>query len=461
MLLACAGSPDRATPTPQRSILLVTFEGLRADAVGALGGPESLTPALDSLAREASWGGTAIAPSSDPAASLASIVTGLRPWQHQALAGGRLSAAVPTLASRLRRLGYGTTAYVAGQTVRHLRGVDRGFDSIHRFADGVAAVDHLSRLGDEPELIWVHLRLPATPFVRRDSVPLRELPGHPTGLPERVRARDLERYFDPTRNIPGERREKWSALYQHNVAAADFALGRLLGALEAGAAGPEVAVAALGVHGQELGEHRQTGQGGNLGRASIEVPLFLRLPASVPPRDGPRDSRPESRRVVATLLELAAGEAPLPGLGASLFAATEAGAVSELYAAGGLTEISLVDGDLQLRKRVRFALDGDYFKARRALAGWPETPPAKPASQVFPPLLEAFENLPSWTGGGGRTRNLLFRWTDDEVEALPDPALAARMEARLAVLWDCFTVGNRRPAVARTRLENRRDRSLE
>ena len=58
-------------------IVLITLDALRADAVGAFGGPPRLTPTLDALAREATWAGTAIAPSSWTVPSMAALFTGL------------------------------------------------------------------------------------------------------------------------------------------------------------------------------------------------------------------------------------------------------------------------------------------------------------------------------------------------------------------------------------------------
>src|SRR5262249_19252165 len=41
-----------ATPAPPRSVLFVTLDTLRADALGCYGGPDWATPALDALARD-------------------------------------------------------------------------------------------------------------------------------------------------------------------------------------------------------------------------------------------------------------------------------------------------------------------------------------------------------------------------------------------------------------------------
>ena len=63
-------------------VVLITVDALRADLVGALGGPRGLTPNLDRLAAEADWAERAVAASSWTVPSMASLFTGLQPWRH-------------------------------------------------------------------------------------------------------------------------------------------------------------------------------------------------------------------------------------------------------------------------------------------------------------------------------------------------------------------------------------------
>ena len=74
LLSSCTGEPKKAPPPPHRGpIVLITLDALRADTLGALGGPEALTPHLDAAAAEAHWSGRAVAASSWTVPSMASI----------------------------------------------------------------------------------------------------------------------------------------------------------------------------------------------------------------------------------------------------------------------------------------------------------------------------------------------------------------------------------------------------
>src|SRR5215510_14320084 len=85
---------------PGQNILLVTIDTLRADALGAYGGPAS-TPALDRLARDGVRFDFAHAHAVLTLPSHASILTGQYPYQHgiRDNSGFRLPAGARTLAT--------------------------------------------------------------------------------------------------------------------------------------------------------------------------------------------------------------------------------------------------------------------------------------------------------------------------------------------------------------------------
>src|SRR5436190_1121648 len=97
------GTPIRSGACEGCNVLLITIDTLRADRVGAFGGPSELTPTLDRLA--ASGLRLTRAYSSAPLTlpSHASIMTAVSPPVHAVRANGlfRLGSGVPTLASVL------------------------------------------------------------------------------------------------------------------------------------------------------------------------------------------------------------------------------------------------------------------------------------------------------------------------------------------------------------------------
>lgn len=449
--LTATGCGARPGPPPVHDgpILLITLEGLRADAVGALGGPSGLTPHLDRLAAEGwageGWAGAAVAPSSWSIPSLASLWTGLRPWQHLAIVPreASLGPELVLLPEALGSLGFRTTGFYDGSDATPEAGYGRGFHRIEPLRQGGRAAAHLRQLAGDRELVWVHLADPTLPYQRRQAL-LPRLDEAPSRLPARLGSRSLEPYFDPEVPLPHEVRRRALALYRMEVAWADERIGRLLAALEAGGQAGRTLVAVVSAYGQELGEHGQVGVGGNLGRALVEVPLLVKLPAGFRRPLRPGDGRVAAARVWATLIDAAGGTAP-PGVAPSLFAAVPGGALSELYRAGVHNEISWVEGDWQLRRVSSFAPgERAYYQARRAGAGLGPRP-AEPPRQLFGRLGRAFWTTPPLTGDGSPPRLLLERWTPEGVEAVDDPERRREMTRRLERAWHLFVDRERSP----------------
>lgn len=376
---ACAPPPGAAAGKPP--LVVITVDGLRADAVGALGGRPGWTPRLDELAAAADWAGRAVAASGAPATAAASLLTGLSPWQHQALPGSRprLRPHFYTFAEACAERGYATRVFRSGDWQRRRLGFLQGFDTDEEATDLAKARAALRSLPRAAELVWLHLTVPAG---------------------------ELE-------DKAAARAAGWAS-YGAAVGAADRVLGDWLDALRQGGRFDEALVAVAGVAGFELGEDGRVGQGGSLERSLIEVPLVVKLPAGERRRIGVgRGERVAAPRLFGTLVE-AAGARAAPAAGPSLFRAAPAGALSELYLVRGVNRFSLVQDDAQLERAVPFAPPpGD----RRAL----------PSRR----LIRRFFATPPWTGDGGAPRLRLLRWTAQGTEASPDPAREAALHAAL------------------------------
>ncbi len=440
--VACGGGRSSpALPAHGGPILIITVEGLRPDVVGAYGAQPSVTPHLDRLASEATWAGTAIAPSSWVLPSAASLLTGLRPWQHQAISNleRNLGPDLVTFAEALGELGYRSRAYHDCPDLSPAYGYGQGFESVLALRRGGRAAADLRALQTGRELIWTHLELPSPPYVRREALAGGQ-PPPPPGLPRRAGGTGLEAYFDPEVALPAERREQLWALYRYNAAAADAMVGRLLAGLDGSGQRANTLLIVTSLFGQEFGEHGQITQGGNLGRALIEVPLVVVLPRSFPrPLAAPPGGRVALARLWATLVEAAGGKAP-PGVAPSLFHAAPRGVLSELYQAAGSNEISLVEGDEQLRWVTRFADPGaDFYAVRLAAIGASRDGAER---QLFRERQDALHRLfraaPPLSGDGRPPRLLLERWMAEGVELVDDPARAAELARRLSTAFSLF-----------------------
>jgi hypothetical protein len=455
VVLAVACQPSRGAP-PGGPVVLITLDALRADMVGGLGGEPGLTPNLDALIRRSDWAGRAIAPSSWEVPAMASLFTGLSPWQHHAVVDGnaRLADDLITLPKAFQALGYRTTAFSSGRWYTAENGYSRGFDSFDVLGRNRDASEHLASLEEGKELVWVHLLEPAAPYERRTWL-LPRLAGEPAAalLPPTVEPLDLETASNPVAPPAPALRRRLGAMYRLNVAWADEKIGRLLAALAESGEWDRSLVVVTSAFGEELGEHGLFGHGGDLERESLEVPLIVKLPAWYRrPLGAPRHQRVALARLWATLVEAAGGQPP-PAMAPSLFRRAPSAVLSELYFLNGYNLFSLVDGDDQLLWQARFApAEPRYRQARlEVLEGTADAKRPDSFGAIASRLYDAYAATPP-LAGAGPPRLTLVRWLTGQPPASggsrrvagpasaamsPDP-LEAALARRLSALWGDF-----------------------
>jgi len=276
-----AGGRPAAPPRP--SILLVTLDTTRADAIG----PEAKgveTPAFNALAARGLRFRQAYATVPETLPSHASMLTGLYPAGHGIHENARyLSETHTVLAERLRQAGYRTAACVSSFVLARRFGLARGFEayddelsprSVERTAAETTA-RALAQLGEKPRqplFMWIHYFDPHAPYTP----------------PEPFRGRYAK------------------TPYLGEVAAMDERLGRLVQAFEAQAPGP-IAMVLAGDHGEGLGDHGESQHGNLVYQSTMHVPLLLVGPGITP---SVSDAPVSTRRVFHTILDWA-------GLGAT------------------------------------------------------------------------------------------------------------------------------------------------
>jgi hypothetical protein len=336
---ACGGAqrPGPVRPPPFRGpIVLLTLAALRADA---LEGTPSATPQLDRFMADATWSGTAVASASWCGGSLASVMTGLPPSIHGAAhpAQPRLRSEGRTLAEALSAAGFSTRGLYGSPWLAPGFGFERGFDALRPLRRRLAE-RRLATLPDGPSLTWIQLPAPGP-----------TLPPETLAAVRQGRAAARQEHAAPRH----DGREAGSS-YRRRVAGADRTFGRLLGALRRGGRLEQAIVVVLADHGESREDGPPT-PGHDLGRASVEVPLGIRLPAALADRLAVAPGGVVGLdRLHATLLELA-GLEPLPAAAPSLLRPDPWVAWSELWFGDGYHEIALYEDRHQLRWRCRFA----------------------------------------------------------------------------------------------------------
>ena len=280
------------------SVLLITVDTLRADAVGAYGKPDAGTPWMDRLAAAGLRFDDAHAHNVVTLPSHANILSGRYPLDHGVRdnAGFRFPPGMDTLATLLKARGYATGAFVSAFPLDARFGLGRGFDVYEdSFVDAQArpafleqerrgtetvalARRWLDAQGDRPVFCWVHLYEPHAPY----------------RPPPELAARFADRP------------------YQGEVAAADAALGPLLEPLLASGDDGRTLVVLTADHGESLGEHGEATHGLFAYEATLRVPLLV-----YGPRLPPRVERAPARHVdvLPTILDALAVPVPagLPG----------------------------------------------------------------------------------------------------------------------------------------------------
>jgi arylsulfatase A-like enzyme/Flp pilus assembly protein TadD len=304
-LVACSrGEPEDpiarvgALTSGRPSILLITLDTTRADHLGPYGDEDAETPALSALADEGIVFEHAFAVASVTAPTHASLLTGLYPRRHGLRDNltHHVGDDIPTVAEWLSGAGYRTAAFVSAIVLERRYGLDLGFEvydddlrsapaspSMRMITERPAkatadrALAWLDGLNDdEPFLLWVHFYDPHLPY------------SPPSPWAERYRDRP----------------------YAGEIAYMDSQVGRLL--QHPRAAGDDVMVAAIGDHGEGLGEHGEKAHGLLVYDSTIRVPWVMRIPGGP---SGARIAAPISQvDLVPTLMDLVTVD-PAPGFG--------------------------------------------------------------------------------------------------------------------------------------------------
>jgi arylsulfatase A-like enzyme/Flp pilus assembly protein TadD len=242
---------------PDRNILLITIDTLRADAISAYGGRAS-TPYLDALAARGARFTFAHAHAVVTLPSHTSLLTGTYPYEHGVRDnnGYRVRKGQSTAATRLKALGFATGAFVGGFPLDQRFGLNAGFDTYddrigevgntvdfalpERRGDAVvqAAIDWTSAQSGK-WFAWVHVFDPHAPY--------------------RAPAEFASRYPDDP--------------YAAEVAWTDHALGALIDRLAALARPTLVVVTAD--HGESLGDHGELTHGIFAYESTLRVPLLV------------------------------------------------------------------------------------------------------------------------------------------------------------------------------------------
>ena len=286
-ILAACAKHEAPAPPPRPSIVLITMDTTRSDAMTPEIAPNFLALAKRGMVFTQAY--TAV-PQTLPAH--VTMLTGVYPAAHGVHENARpLGAEHSTIAEKLRASGYHTAAFVSAFALARRFGTSRGFETYdddfganraERPANETTdrALAWLAQHNNAPFFLWVHYYDPHYPYTP----------------PEAYHARFAKQpYF-------GE------------VAFMDAQLGRLVNSIKG-----SVAIVIAGDHGEGLGDHGEMQHGNLMYQSTMHVPLLFIAPGV---KGGTTDAPISTRRVFDMILNAAvpssekviAGEAMKPFL---------------------------------------------------------------------------------------------------------------------------------------------------
>lgn len=292
------GAPHLASRVDREktTVVVMTLDTTRRDAVAPFNDRLDLTPVLHRFAEQASVYTSAYAASPWTLPSHASIFTGLYPSNHRAgVFDDRLPESWLTLAERFRAAGYRTGGFIGGHMASSDFGMAQGF-SFYRdprkneetaavITD--AAVDFIERNAESPLFLFLNYFDPHAPY------------SAPAEFQELVGVDDLAEPIldDPVwgafaRDEPGA----WAAIanggaahseaglaylrarYTAEVAFMDQQIGRLFAVLDAHDLYEDALIVLVSDHGEFLGERGLFSHSYRLDRELTAIPLLVKWP---------------------------------------------------------------------------------------------------------------------------------------------------------------------------------------
>src|SRR5262245_43489524 len=285
-LSACRGrSPD---------VIVVLVDTLRADHVGALGGPPGLTPFLDSFAASGVAFTRAYSTSSFTNPAVASLFTSRYPSQHHVTrSDSQLGTDELTLATVLGRARYG---FFGNFLLVPALGFGQGFDSWSAFtrydvkprADDISAealrfydeqvlAKPWSRWTRRPLFLYLHYMEPHAPYEPPQSARRDRVAAPPPGVDEAAATAKL---MDSNRwdEVSSDEVTYLASLYRAEVAALDASLANLFQQLRSRGILDHAIVVITADHGEEFRDHGWLAHGSSLFEEVVRIPLIVAGP---------------------------------------------------------------------------------------------------------------------------------------------------------------------------------------
>ena len=285
------------------NIVLVSFDTLRADHVGAYGYTKNTTPTIDKFAQEGFVFTNAISVTSWTLPSHMSWFTGVYPSQHKVLNKftvtndgqeeitnlEKVSPGMLTLAEILKQNGYKTGGFTGGAGVNHEFGFDKGFDiytddkEFAGFSDSIPkALDWISQNKDEKIFVFLHGYDIHGQYVPEGGYDFRfldfEYSGKLDGSKEEQKDLREEGLARGQIFLTPEDVKFLTSLYDEKVQRADKKFAQFVEKYSEMGLKDKTLFILTSDHGEELYEHGRIDHGHSLYEELIKIPLIIAFP---------------------------------------------------------------------------------------------------------------------------------------------------------------------------------------
>ncbi len=285
-------------------VILIVIDSLRADALSCYNANAVHTPAIDAFAAQSVLFENALTCSPWTTPSMASILTGLSPFVHQATQRhSRLSGTFVTLAEKMQSAGYVTAGIGSNPVLGARRNLDQGFHVYDFYPKGSFPNEYLMRTAQKlmPEhfrhnastkdladlaiqwvkknkqhdfFLWLHFFDPHLPYTPPDAF-----------LPDVRPVKRIGRSFSRLKDIrggyfvPDAAEKDWiRALYDAEIEYVDLHTGRLLNSLRDMGIYDQCLIILTSDHGEEFWDHGGYEHGHSLYNELLHVPLMVKHP---------------------------------------------------------------------------------------------------------------------------------------------------------------------------------------
>ena len=350
---ALLAEPHLKQEPARPSVIFILVDAMRPSHLGAYGCPRPTSPNLDALSRSGVRFDAAITASVFTLTSVASIFTGVYPWEHGVIFTRdlHLPASLPVLAEKFQQAGYATAAFSGTYFRFSLEEFDRGFDVFDEscaqsfFRDSAdclnrAVLPWLKANQDESFFLYLHYVDTHAPYYAAEPFRHRftgqDYPNHnAAGLGDAGRFGDGRKWYQIPLHLTPHDLAYLQDLYDGEVAYADAKIGEILKQVQERGQGREALVLVTADHGEAFMEHGEVEHRKVLYDETLKVPLILAGPGLPAGRVVTEQVR--TIDFGPTLLDLA-GLPPDLGAGKTLRPVIEGAAFSEPALAGAFLQ---------------------------------------------------------------------------------------------------------------------------